>query len=185
MDISIFIPKKKKEIYSLAENKKIMSNTFLKQNVLRKFMVEISKIPSDIFKVDEREKHQYRAILDKIEDFEESNVKFFAYCFLIARHFEFNYENLVKNFYEEQEKDNLKIGKIIDIFFSQDEEDKKINKEGAYLYKFLFDIFINCKVVIDTRNKYSNMAIDFSYQDDEEDIDPAEFEKREKIFDFE
>ena len=181
MDISNFIPKRHRNRFKYKETKKITSNTFLKENTLSKFVAELSKIPANIFRVDDKEKHIYKNRLSKITDFEEGNMKFFAYCFLISRFFNFDYQNMLENFEDSIYTGKLNIIEIYDQFFSS--SDEKDNKPLSFL-DFMRDVFINCYVIINADSENEINEIREGYDDEKEEIDEISFEQRKDMFNF-
>jgi hypothetical protein len=178
MDMNNFIPNTKKKLLLYKESKKITSTTFLKENTIRKFYIELSKIPDYIYKVDNNEKYIYKNDLMKIEDFEEGNMKFYAYCFLISRSFNFNYDEFKKKFFVEK----MYVSKLNEIY----EQFKPSNVLSEFFdtyLEFIKDISINCYVIMKIRNFSGDINYD-QYEEEEEEIDEEDFENRRDMFIF-
>ncbi len=162
-----FINTNKRQILG-KDNRRVITVSIAKDSAVRTFTNELLKIPSDLFYVSQEDIGIYVDELKKIKDFEEGNMKMYAYCFLISRSFNYDYE-LINNSY-------VKIQEIASSIF------KQFNGAKDNLFgEFQKDIYINCFTIIRTRLLNSSTKEDVQEYYGEM-FEEGEIDRRDDLF---
>lgn len=134
------------------KKKKITSLETAQMMAIRGFIKELNTLPEK-YKISSYEITLYIDILKSIKDFEEGNMKMFAFCFMVSRNYNFIYEDLKKD----QNNMAQELWYIYSFF------EPNLNFES--FRDFCRDMYINCFVVCRARNAVENKIIEEEIED--------------------
>lgn len=140
--LSVFLKGDEDEDINIKSGKKKITTVGLaKDAVLRRFQNELIKLPD----ISQNDIIIYSRDLERIEDFEEGNMKMYAYCYPLARMYNFDYNNMKEN-YESVKEKGLSM-------FKEFKKDDDNSTKLITIMEFLADIYIYCYKIIATRDK--------------------------------